>query len=380
MGDIDCVGRVVSIRHTKHYDFYVLSRDEQTFQVVAQSNAFPQVKRRDIVAFSGMLQESMSETYAEELVASDVRIVSHAEVQPTDVKHRMAYLADPQSRRLLERKAMYLTAIRNNLTSDHTEIQSPSIVPEHVEGKTSAFTVDYYGTPAHLTISNMIYHQMLIAADYGRIFEMSKLFRQNTTPKKVRLDEFFALDITRAYEDSNAFLERMNSLLSALVERPSITTIPYDDAIAHLNTKGYDLRWGGGHQLPAHAAEDLQRFVGKDFFWITDYPAVSKAFFNRTYEREGRRYAATFELWSRAYANIGSGGERICSADELKENIERKGLQLENFQAYHETLRFGSPPSTGMGFGVEILFAELNDVNDIRMLLPFPRVVGKKLV
>lgn len=384
----------MNINKTKNYDFYIIENDSEKYQVIVKSKLNRSVSLRDIVCVKGNLQESLSNKFTYEINGSELEILSKNQKGlpypyerkkwgTIDYNHRSYQLSDPEAKEYFKKKSNFLHNIRNYLQNNtFMEVNSPTIVGDHVQSKTNSFNLDFYGKDANLKISNIIYHQILISSDFDRVYEIDKLFRKNDKPRKSRLDEFQVLDITQSYTNKNQFIYLFEGLIKSTAPEREFTfdKITYDDVLSMLNKKGHIVNWGESHQINQGLMNDIRKYVNTDFFWVMNYPLKSKAFFNKTFTKDEKDYCHSFELWGNIFSNIASGGERVINSDELIANIEKKGLNKNNFENYINSLACGSPPSCGIGMGVDIMFCELMKDDDIKKSNLFPVLSKRRLL
>ena len=70
---------------------------------------------------------------------------------------------------------------------------------------------------------------------------------------------------------------------------------------------------------------------------------------------------------------ISSGGQRVHIPDLLTERLKAKGLNPKDFKSYIDSFRYGAPPHSGFGMGVERLTMVLLGLDNIREAVMFPR-------
>jgi len=74
---------------------------------------------------------------------------------------------------------------------------------------------------------------------------------------------------------------------------------------------------------------------------------------------------------------ITTGSQRIHDYEMLKRNIEKFGLDPENFRSYLDSFRYGMPPHGGFAIGLERLTMKLLDLDNIREATLFPRDIKR---
>lgn len=80
-------------------------------------------------------------------------------------------------------------------------VQTPKLLGAATEGGASVFPVQYFGTKGFLAQSPQFYKQMLIAAQFERVFEVGPVFRAENSNTNRHLTEFSGLDLEMAFEE-----------------------------------------------------------------------------------------------------------------------------------------------------------------------------------
>lgn len=70
------------------------------------------------------------------------------------------------------------------------------------------------------------------------------------------------------------------------------------------------------------------------------------------------------------------GSERESDYGKLTAEMERRGMNLDNYRDYLDLRRFGSVPHGGFGLGFERLIMYVTGVKNIRDVILYPRTVG----
>ena len=63
---------------------------------------------------------------------------------------------------------------------------------------------------------------------------------------------------------------------------------------------------------------------------------------------------------------ITSGAQREHRYEILRQQIEEKGLNCNDFQFYLEFFQYGCPPHGGLGFGIARLLMQMFEIDNIR--------------
>jgi asparaginyl-tRNA synthetase len=266
------------------------------------------------------------------------------------------------------------------------------------------FSQDFFKTHTGLTVSGQLEGE-LFALALSEIYTFGPTFRaeNSNTPRHaaefwmiepemafydldddIILAERFIKDITRRVcnrceEDLAFFNERIDpTLLNRLetIEKRTFEVLTYSEAVDLLKQSNkafeYPVKWGMDLQTE-HERYLTEELIQKPTF-VRDYPIEIKAFYMRRSD-DGRTVAAMDLLVPRIGEIIG-GSQREERLDILKEMINLKKLDVDNYWWYLDTRRFGSAPHAGFGLGFERLLQYLTGMQNIRDVIPFPRTPG----
>ena len=67
------------------------------------------------------------------------------------------------------------------------------------------------------------------------------------------------------------------------------------------------------------------------------------------------------------------GSQREESYDKLVARIKELGMNIEDYEGYLDTRKYGSVPHAGFGLGFERMMMLVTGISNIRDVLPFPR-------
>lgn len=85
-------------------------------------------------------------------------------------------------------------------SKDFECFQTPKLLGSASEGGSSVFKVSYFNTEAFLAQSPQLYKQMLISAQFKRVFEVAPVFRAENSNTYRHLTEFTGLDLEMEFE------------------------------------------------------------------------------------------------------------------------------------------------------------------------------------
>ncbi|NNC74258.1 MAG: lysine--tRNA ligase [Acidimicrobiia bacterium] len=273
----------------------------------------------------------------------------------------------------------------------------------------NALDIDMY-----LRIAPELYLKRLIVGGFDRVFEMSRVFR-NEGLEPTRNPEFTMLESYQAYADYNDVMtlveeviaEAAQSVLGAttftyegrqidlaapwprlgvvesLVEKTGVEfDMSMDKSDAIVRAEGLDIEvdaaWGVGKII----TEVFEEIVEKDLWdptFVIDYPKEVSPLAKD--HRDGGGVTERFEFFI--------GGRELGNAySELNDPIEQRARFEQQVAAraegddeahpidedYIRALEYGMPPTGGLGIGVDRLAMLFADVTSIRDVILFPHM------
>src|SRR3989339_874276 len=132
----------------------------------------------------------------------------------------------------------------------------------------------------------------------------------------------------------------------------------------------YPVEWG--IDLQTEHERYITDEVVKGPVFVTDYPKDIKAFYMRMND-DGKTVAA-MDLLVPGIGEIIGGSQREERLDVLKKRISECGLNEKDYWWYMDLRRYGGVKHAGFGLGFERLIMYLAGMENIRGVIPFPRV------
>jgi asparaginyl-tRNA synthetase len=148
----------------------------------------------------------------------------------------------------------------------------------------------------------------------------------------------------------------------------------YDEARAIAEKKGCGFEWG--EDIPTEAERVISLTQDSPFF-ITDYPLTARSFYHMTYSDRPKVTMSADLMAPEGIGELATGGQRIHDHGELMARISSQDLPTESFSWYLELRRFGMPPHSGFGIGVERSTRWIAGLKHIRSASLFPRTVSR---
>lgn len=263
------------------------------------------------------------------------------------------------------------------------------------------FSKDFFGKPAHLTVSGQLDVETYAFA-FRNVYTFGPTFRAENSNTVKHAAEFWMIEPEICFADlkddmdlaedmlkyviqyvldncpeemqffnqfvNTTLLERLHNVLNSEFGR-----ISYTDAVAELEKHNdkfeFKVSWGCDLQT------EHERFLSEQIFkkpvFVTDYPAEIKAFYMKQ-NPDGKTVAAT-DLLAPGIGEIIGGSQREDSLEILQNKIKTLGLSEEDYWWYLDLRKYGSVPHAGFGLGFERLMMYITGMQNIRDVLPFPR-------
>ena len=166
----------------------------------------------------------------------------------------------------------------------------------------------------------------------------------------------------------NTLVERLNFVISHDFKR-----LTYTEAISILEESKhkFDVPVSWGIDLQSEHERYLVEHHFKCPVILTDYPKEIKSFYMKQND-DGKTVRGMDILFPQIGEIIG-GSEREADFDKLLTRMKELNMNLEPYQWYLDTRRFGTVPHSGFGLGFERLLMFVTGMTNIRDVIPFPR-------
>ena len=272
------------------------------------------------------------------------------------------------------------------------------------QGGTTDYTKDFFGGPAHLTVSGQLEAEIYALA-MGDVYTFGPTFRAENSNTSRHLAEFWMVEPEMAFCDLegdvalaveflkyifayvlehcsedmaffNGFIDKsVIQTLESLVSQ-EFTTITYTEGIKLIEKAKvkfeFPITWGS--DIQSEHERYLCEKVFKGPVVLVDYPKDIKAFYMKMNE-DGKTVRAMDVLVPKIGEIIG-GSQREDDHDVLYSRIIDMGFNPDDYWWYLELRKFGSVPHAGFGLGFERLIQFVTGLSNIRDVIPFPRTPG----
>ncbi len=312
--------------------------------------------------------------------------------------NRHLWLRSPRQHAILRVRARVVKAIRDWLDDhDFMLVDTPILTPAAVEGTTTLFETDYFGTPAYLTQSGQLYNEADAAA-FGKVYCFGPTFRAEKSKTRRHLTEFWMVEPEWAYGNLEDYMHVGEEFVSYIVQTvleeratefktlerdtsklekvtPPFPRISYTDAVDILHRNGYpDFAWGDDFGAP-HETTISEQFDKPVF--VHHYPTAMKAFYMALEASDPKTCLSADLLAPEGYGEIIGGGERTADLAYLEQQIATHNLPREAYEWYLDLRKYGTVPHAGFGLGIERTVAWVCKLDHVRETIPYPRMLEK---
>lgn len=407
--EVTLFGWVQDIRDLGGIRFIILQDKEGTIQITIPKKKMPLetlsksdvLQKRFSIAVKGNVKKTNMTPRGIEVIPNQIKIFNTATAQlpiditgktPANIEARLDAraldLCQEQNLATFKIQHTTLEAIRSYLfQKEFREVHTPRIIASATEGGAELFTVDYFGQKAFLAQSPQLYKEQLTLS-FEKVFEVGPFFRAEESHTRRHLSEFVSVDIEEAFAGAKDVMqlleqviqhvcktikEKCASELAMLKYKFEVPEIPfkrlsYDQVLEDLKKEDVNIPWG--EDIPTEALRVLGKLYPY-FYFITDWPTHSKAFYIKPRE-DKPEVCEGFDLMWR-YIELVSGGTRISQKDQLINRLQEKGLNPEAFKYHLQAFDYGMPPHAGWAIGLERLTMILTGKKNIREVTLYPR-------
>ena len=164
-------------------------------------------------------------------------------------------------------------------------------------------------------------------------------------------------------------IDRLETVVNNDFER-----MDYTDAIKILEKSGkkfeYPVSWGVDLQSE-HERYLAEEKVGRPII-LMNYPKDIKAFYMRMNDDE--KTVAAMDILAPGIGELVGGSQREERLDVFDARLEQMGLPKEEYWWYRDLRKYGTVPHSGFGLGFERAVLYATGMQNIRDVIPFPRV------
>ncbi|KRN88904.1 asparagine--tRNA ligase [Ligilactobacillus ceti] len=375
---------------------------EEVFQLAKN------VKQESSLYVIGTIHEDKRSPFGYEIEIEDLEVVGESGDYPiTPKEHGTDFLMDHRHLWLRSKRQFATLKVRNEIIRATYEffakegfikIDSPILTGSAPEGTTELFHTEYFEKDAYLSQSGQLYAEAGAMA-FGKVFTFGPTFRAEKSKTRRHLIEFWMVEPEMAFTHQEQSLEVQEKYVAYLVQSvldhcdyeldilgrdkeilKRYTQLPYprisyDDAVELLNESGkFNVTWGEDFGSPeeTYLAEHFSKPV-----FVMNYPKAIKPFYMKPHPTRDDVVICADLLAPEGYGEIIGGSERATDTDYLTAEIEKAGLNVDDYQWYIDLRRYGSVPHSGFGLGLERAVTWITGESHIREAIPFPRLLNR---
>jgi nondiscriminating aspartyl-tRNA synthetase len=315
----------------------------------------------------------------------------------TLLDNRVVTLRNPKARAAIKLSEGVMYAFREFLrTEGFTEFVPPKLVQTGAEGGADMFEVDYFEKKAYLNQSPQMYKQIMVGV-FERVYTVAPVFRGEKHSTNRHINEFQGLDLEmgfiNSFEDimeiearlfkymfeylNSEYAHELDMLLGAGKRLPLLDKFPkvrfadvkqmYADAHGKKVTDPADL----GPEEEKWIGEYFLKECGAPIVFVTHYPSKKRPFYAMD-DPEDTRYTLSYDMLLYGM-EVTTGGQRINDYNMQVEKMQKRGMDVEEFEDYLTMHKYGMPPHGGFGLGLERIVQKLAGFDNIRQATAFPR-------
>ena len=267
------------------------------------------------------------------------------------------------------------------------------------------FSQDFFSKEAFLTVSGQLNVEAYCLA-MSKVYTFGPTFRAENSNTSRHLAEFWMVEPEIAFADLDDLADLAENFLKYIfgyvlehcdedmaffakrieptaVERlqqfltEPFNRVDYGEAVDILKACGktfeFPVEWGIDLQTEHERYLSEQHF--KSPVVVKNYPTQIKAFYMRL--NDGGETVAALDVLAPGIGEIIGGSQREERLDVLERRMIEHGLDPQIYDWYLDLRRYGSVPHAGFGLGFERLVSYITGMNNVRDVIPFPRVPGR---
>ncbi len=273
-------------------------------------------------------------------------------------------------------------------------------IPKTEDGEID-FSKDFFGKPAHLTVSGQLNVETYAFA-FRNVYTFGPTFRAENSNTVKHAAEFWMIEPEMCFATLKDYMDTAEEMLKYIIQyvldncpeemaffnnfvdkdlfnrlenvlNSEFGRISYTDAVKelekHNNEFEFPVSWG--IDLQTEHERYLSEKIFKKPVFVTDYPAEIKAFYMK--QNSDEKTVAAADLLAPGIGEIIGGSQREDDLDVLKSKIKDFNLSEEDYSFYLDLRRYGSTPHAGFGLGFERAIMYITGMQNIRDVIPFPR-------
>lgn len=263
---------------------------------------------------------------------------------------------------------------------------------------------DFFARPTYLTVSGQLEAEVFACA-LGNVYTFGPTFRAENSNTSRHASEFWMIEPEMAFTDlegnmdlaeefvkylikdvrehcaddlaifgkfvDKALLERLDFVLERPFQRVSYTEA-IDIILAAEKKWENPVEWGDNLQ------SEHERYLAEEHFkcpvTVYNYPKEIKPFYMRL--NDDNKTVTAMDVLVPGIGEIVGGSQREERLEVLEANMDRHGLNKDDYSWYLDLRRYGTVPHSGFGLGFERMLMFVTGMGNIRDVIPFARTPG----
>src|SRR3989338_9118323 len=434
-GKVALRGWVYRERGSNQLKFIVLRDSTDIIQCIIDKDKVSEKEWNDAnklliessVELEGNLAKDKRAPTGYEVKVSKLKVIHFAEKYPITKDQSIEFLADNRHLWLRSRRMTAILKIRSTVfgaiheyfrSKGFYEYHSPIFQSVQCEGGSTLFNVPYFGNKGvFLAQTWQLYAEPAIFS-LEKIYTVSPSFRAEKSKTSRHLTEYWHAEMEVAWANFEDILFYGEELIKHIVKKvldenkeelkilerdakklepvikKKFVRMTYTEALKLLKEKAsMNIEWGKDLRT---IEEDKLSAMFDVPIMITNYPKIVKAFYMKEEQKtedfltnspkRGRVKEDSKDkkvvhgvdfIAPEGYGEIIGGSERESDIEKIKKNLIEMNENLENYEFYLDTRKYGSIPHGGFGMGVERVVAWICGLDTIKDAIPFPRTMTR---
>ncbi|MFQ5621192.1 MAG: asparagine--tRNA ligase [Candidatus Nanoarchaeia archaeon] len=411
-GDVAIRGWCHRVRGSGKVRFIVLRDSTNTIQCIVKKEDVPEnvwdeaqkITHESSLELYGEIKKDERAPTGFEVLVRDLKLVGKSDTFPIQKDQSTEFLLDKRHLWLRSQKITAVLKVRSTVfgaideffrNQKYTEVQAPIFTPAACEGGSTLFEVKYFDDVAYLTQSWQLYAEAMIAG-LEKIYCISPCFRSEKSKTSRHLAEFWMAEMEAAWIKLDGATKVAEELIEFIVQKVIKTNLlelqilkrdlsklnhikapfhrmTYTEVLEKLKEKdNLNIEWG--KDLRTIEEDTLMKHFDKPVI-VTNYPKETMAFYKPA-DPSHPETALCFDMLApEGYGEIIGGSERELDEQALIEGLKKQGENVEDYEWYLDTRRYGAVPHSGFGLGVERVVAWICGLENIKDAIPFPRTM-----
>ena len=334
--------------------------------------------------------------------STDIENIYNKDTHP-DVLLDQRHLVLRESRYIyiMRLRSLLMQCLREHFwAKDFYEVTPPTIVQNQVEGGSTLFKFDYFGSAAYLTQSSQLYLETCVPV-LGKVFCAMPSFRAEKSRTRRHLSEYTHFEGEMGFITFDDLLDTLEDMVVDVAERlekkagdmlrhinPNFQVpkrgfrrMNYTDAIEWLReNKVYKDEetqefYEFGDDIPEAPERKMTDTIGEPIF-LCRFPTEMKPFYMYR-DPKHPELTESVDLLMPGVGEIVGASMRAWDLDVILDGLKKEGIDATSYYWYNDLRKYGSCPHGGWGLGVERYICWILGLDHIRDACLYPRFTGR---